>query len=106
MTEISDIKKDVLDSLKIQDTIIEKFTCLKRYLEEGNVAVSTTVSLQHMQIRSCATRTATVSHLPKFDLPRYSGDLLERQTFWDSFKTALHSNSHLTGVEKFNYLHA
>ena len=42
--------------------------------------------------------------LPKLDLPRYSGDPLGWQTFWDSFKAAVHSNSNLTGVEKFNYL--
>jgi len=37
-------------------------------------------------------------------LPRFSGDPLGWQTFWDSFQTAIHSNPKLTGVEKFNYL--
>ena len=55
---------------------------------------------------SDATRTATASRLPKLDLPRYSGDPLGWLTFWDSFNAAVHSNSHLTGVEKFNYLRA
>jgi len=105
MTEASDIEKDVLDSLDIQDTIIEKITCLKRFLEKANAAVPTTVTSATPAI-SDATRTATASRLPKLDLPRYSGDPLGWQTFWDSFKAAVHSNSHLIGVEKFNYLRA
>ena len=28
------------------------------------------------------------------------------QTFWDSFNAAVHSNTTLTGVQKFNYLRA
>jgi len=36
MTEASDIGKDVLDSLEIQDTIIEKIIHLKRFLEKAN----------------------------------------------------------------------
>ena len=48
-------------------------------------------------------RPAPASRLPKLDLPRYAGDPLGWQTFWDSFKAAVHSNSNLTGVEKFNY---
>ena len=100
MTEASDIEKDVLDSLEIQDTIIEKITRLKRFLEKANAAVSTTVTPATPAI-SDATRSATASCLPKLDLPRYSGDPLGWQTFWDLFNTAVHSNSHL---EKFNYL--
>jgi len=33
------------------------------------------------------------------ELPRFSGDLLEWQTFWDSFQAAVHSNPRLTDVE-------
>jgi len=105
ITEGSDIEKDVLDSLEIQDTIIEKITCLKRFLEKANAAVSTTVTSATPAIND-VTRTATASCLPKLDLPRYSGDSLGWQTFWDSFKAAVHFNSHLRGVKKFNYLRA
>ena len=83
MTEASDIKKDVLDSLEIQDTIIKKITRLKRFVEKGNVAESTTVT-SAAPTPSDATRTATTSRLPKLDLPRYAGDQLGWQTLWDS----------------------
>ena len=42
--------------------------------------------------------------LPKLDLPKFEGNVLEWQSFWDSFDSAIHSNSTLSEVQKFNYL--
>ena len=108
MEEPNDIERDVLESLEIQDTIIEKMTRLKRFLERANATITTTtaVTTSTPPIPDDVTRPAVASRLPKLDLPRYSGDPLGWQTFWDSFKAAVHSNSNLTGVEKFNYLRA
>ena len=49
---------------------------------------------------------SSVSHLPKLNLPTFSGEPLSWQTFWDSFSTAVDSNHILSGVQKFNYLRA
>ena len=46
------------------------------------------------------------TRLPKLNLPQFSGDPLAWQTFWDSFEAAIHFNTSLTGVQKFNYLRA
>ncbi|XP_062607336.1 uncharacterized protein LOC134269136 [Saccostrea cucullata] len=42
--------------------------------------------------------------LPKLNLPIFEGNVLEWQSFWDSFDSAIHSNNTLTEVQKFNYL--
>ncbi len=42
--------------------------------------------------------------LPKLSLQSFSGDITQWLTFWDSFKSAVHSNDQLTEVDKFNYL--
>ncbi|XP_062582942.1 uncharacterized protein LOC134244699 [Saccostrea cucullata] len=42
--------------------------------------------------------------LPKLNLPVFSGDLLQWQTFWDCFETSIHGNNSLSNVEKFSYL--
>ena len=47
-----------------------------------------------------------VSRLPKLTLPKFNGDPLQFQTFWDSFEAAVHNNESLTGVQKFHYLRA
>ncbi|XP_053406422.1 uncharacterized protein LOC123546015 [Mercenaria mercenaria] len=42
--------------------------------------------------------------LPKLDLPTFNGSILEWQSFWDSYESAIHANPSLTDVQKFNYL--
>ena len=42
----------------------------------------------------------------KLILPTFSGDPLTWQTFWDSFYAAIHANTTLSGIQKFNYLKA
>ena len=42
--------------------------------------------------------------LPKLDFPKYNGEILKWNEFWDSFDSAINKNSALTNVEKMNYL--
>ena len=53
-----------------------------------------------------ASSQFAMSHLPKLILPTFSGDPLNWQTFWDSFKAAIHANPSLSRIQKFNYLKA
>ncbi|XP_065894502.1 uncharacterized protein [Dysidea avara] len=46
----------------------------------------------------------TTVRLPRLDLPTFSGNALEWQTFWDGFEAAVHNNSAISGVQKLNYL--
>ncbi len=42
--------------------------------------------------------------LPKLSLPHFSGNITRWATFWDSYESAVHENTELTDVDKFNYL--
>lgn len=42
--------------------------------------------------------------LPKIEIKKFHGDPLEWKTFYDSFKSAVDGNIHLSNVEKMNYL--
>ena len=50
------------------------------------------------------TQRFATSRLPKLTLPTFSGDPLTWQTFWDLFYAAIHANTTLSGIQKFNYL--
>ncbi len=50
--------------------------------------------------------TQSTSRLPKLSFPTFNGNSLHWQTFWDSFDAAVHPNTSLSGVQKFNYLKA
>ena len=49
---------------------------------------------------------AQACKLPKLNLPVFFGNLLDWQSFCDSFEAAVHSNPTLNGTQKFNYLKA
>ena len=44
--------------------------------------------------------------LPKLQLRSFNGDLTRWNAFWESFESAIHSNTELSDVEKFNYLNS
>ncbi len=43
-------------------------------------------------------------HLPKLNLPKFDGDILEYISFREMFDAAIHSDAQLDKVEKFQYL--
>ncbi|GBL61832.1 hypothetical protein AVEN_19745-1, partial [Araneus ventricosus] len=45
-----------------------------------------------------------VVRLPKLTIPKFNGDSLYWNSFWNSFGVAIHDNTSLSKVEKFNYL--
>ncbi|GBN80335.1 hypothetical protein AVEN_65111-1 [Araneus ventricosus] len=45
-----------------------------------------------------------VVRLPKLTIPKFNGDSLYWNSFWNSFRVAIHNNTSLSKVEKFNYL--
>ena len=50
--------------------------------------------------------TQNRSKLPKLVLPKFRGDVTQWRTFWDSFNSAIHTNSYLTKIDKFNHLNS
>jgi hypothetical protein len=51
-----------------------------------------------------AQGSAVHCRLPKMQLPEFSGDPLAWQGFWDQFQVAIHSNTRISDIDKFNYL--
>ena len=42
--------------------------------------------------------------LPRIELPKFSGDVLKFQNFWDQFEAVVHDNDDLPNVQKFTDL--
>ena len=70
-------------------------------LGSGNLSVSSSGNAGSSQGQSL-----TVMHakLPKVELRKFHGHPIEWYPFWESFKSAVHKNPNLSGVDKFNYL--
>ncbi|XP_071127721.1 uncharacterized protein [Mytilus edulis] len=54
--------------------------------------------------RASSSANSEYHKLPKLNLPIFTGDILDWQSFWDSYETAIHTNPTLSDAQKFNYL--
>ncbi len=57
-------------------------------------------------IYSSQLSNSSAHRLPKLALPIFNGNPLKWQTFWDSYKAAVHDNKSLCDIQRFNYLKA
>lgn len=66
--------------------------------QQNNSRKSAETSVSNVTIRQ--------SHnlLPKIEIPTFNGNLLEWYSFHDTFKSVIHDNEELPGVQKFHYL--
>ena len=51
-----------------------------------------------------AAGSTTTAKLPRLKLRAFSGEVTRWIPFWESFEAAVHTNTGLSPVEKFNYL--
>ncbi|XP_071153541.1 uncharacterized protein [Mytilus edulis] len=56
------------------------------------------------QFSRSKTRVNRYNKLPKLNLPTFDGNIMQWQSFWDSYETSVHENTTLGNVQKFNYL--
>ena len=102
--EIVDLVKEdeVADEIERADAYMEDVYDMMAKLEE----VSKKNSLGSTAGTPTAVRAdpATKVRLPKLMIQPFKGDLTNWVTFWDSYVVAIHSNSSLSDIEKFNYL--
>lgn len=54
--------------------------------------------------RSYSSIASEYNKLPKLNLPTFDGDILQWQSFWDSYEAAVHTNPTLSNGQRFNYL--
>lgn len=66
---------------------------------------STTV-IAHTTTPLASPHLYNTSRLPKLEMPMFSGDPLNWQSYWNSFETAVDTNPTLSSIHKFNYLKA
>eukprot|EP00794_Sanderia_malayensis_P008684 gene8684-9619_t len=68
----------------------------------GTLAVSGEES--HNRSFSLRSSSANGVRLPKIELPRFNGDIIQFNSFWQAFDCAVHSNDTISEVHKLNYL--
>ena len=82
-----------------------------RTRSERGTSMECSPGLRDMEGGVIAHRCSELGHvanvkLPKLSLKKFRGDLTRWATFWDTFESAIHNNSSLSDIDKFNYLNS
>ena len=116
--DVKDIEQAIMESEEIEFKLIDKTkrieaTLSSRQPQNTNEASTTatsdvpqenTIATNAQEIPSSTPNGNVSARLPKLILPNFKGETTKWQSFWDSFKSAVHENTTLSPVEKFNYL--
>ena len=61
-------------------------------------------TVSNLSHSSSSVNSAQFYRLPKISLSCFNGDILQWQSFWDIYRSTIHTNVNLTDVQKFMYL--
>ena len=106
-TKDEDINKEIIEASEIGESINRICVKINNALNPVNNVSSPSSNNSESVASSNPTSTslpAIKAKLPKLTLRKFSGDPKSWQPFWDSFEAAVHNNSSVSGIDKFNYL--
>ena len=107
LEDVSKIDSDVSESCELISVIQECMADLESALtaqesqgknQQSNSLESAGTAQGHLQA------VHTHAKLPKLELKKFHGNPIDWYPFWESFESAAHKNSNLSGGDKFNYL--
>ena len=106
--------RDRIISLLADEEIENELCCWREFLDEIDQALDAAHEYLNKQCNSEVQSSKWSVHkdshqssnlkLPRIELPKFSGDVLKFQNFWDQFEAAVHNNDDLPNVQKFTYL--
>ena len=93
-------------SLLVQDVYFDVLSKLETYFDNKKILVKTSVPpltpLNTSNVDYCYAEPKV--KLPKIELPKFNGNIVDWPTFWDQFESAVHSQIGLSDIDKFSYL--
>ncbi|XP_074657314.1 uncharacterized protein LOC141910519 [Tubulanus polymorphus] len=108
-SKLEEIEKDLIIACELRGKDLSEFIVtgdeyLCERLTEINILELAFNQLSaNVADKNSVTNSKRVS-LPKLQLPKFAGDLLEWCSFWDLFKSTVDEQRNLTPVEKFSHL--
>ena len=113
---LNEMDKDILSRCELtvidaeieeSETVIAKIISCKRRIEERmSSMVSSAPAVSPVASTHPVTPNPSKPRLPKLILPKFKGDVKNWPTFLDSFQSAVHNNTDIPSVDKFNYLNS
>ena len=101
--DVDTLLTEIQDSSNLSDEINETLIKIEHMLKSVEPTVSSS-TLPGATPVSTNNVIEKYSRLPKLEIAKFEGDVLQWQGFWDQFSAAIDSNSQLKNIDKFNYL--
>ena len=106
--------RDRIISLLPDEEIENELCCWREFLDGIDEALDAAHEYLNKKCNSEEQSSKGIVHkdshqssnlkLPRIELPKFSGDVLKFQNFWDQFEAAVYDNDDLPNVQKFTYL--
>ena len=61
-------------------------------------------NISTLSLANRETLTKIPVKLPKLELTKFDGNILNWQVFWDQFNSSIHLNNNISDIDKFSYL--
>ena len=96
------MEREIFETSKFEKSVSELIISINMLKSHDNEAMSDGTVPYPIQNLSLQTSNISVRPLlPRPEIPPFSGDLLQFQTFWEIFDSSVHSNNSLAAINKF-----
>ena len=96
----------IFESSKFEISISKLIISINKWLKSHNNEVMSDGTVPY-PIQNSNPQNSNISvrpWLPRQEIPPFSGDPLQFQSFWEIFDSSIHSNTSLPPINKFSYL--
>ena len=102
-TEMDDL---IIEADDYSTAISDKLVSFRRFLQRRDATTQPQATVPPMTTGQISGMTTTFKkvNLPKLQLPVFDGSILDWPTFFDSFKSAVHQDTSIDNIHKFQYL--
>ena len=98
-----EFEKELEENLDKTDQIHEILAKVDYVLNRNQVIILENSKAK--TVSSTETSSGNIKvQLPKLEIVKFDGDIINWQSFWDQFDSAIHSNDRISDVNKFAYL--
>ena len=102
----ADLEREIFECSEFKRTVSELIISINVWLKshDDEVMSDRTVPYPTQNSNSQNSNISVRLRLPRQEIPSFSGDPLQFQTFWQIFDRSIHSNTSLAPIKKFSYL--
>ena len=104
---IKGLDNEIIDLL---DDDLELLSDIKRAGEFRDAVIDVLIQIEECLLKPVVSQKSTprastaASKLPKLKLKQFNGEVTQWQTFWDTYKSAIHCDPYMNVITKFSYL--